>query len=69
MEKGPTIFKKSLKARTLKKVIPKNRYNKALFHVFLISIASSEETYEIFWGKKSQFSSQNLALYVNNLNL
>ena len=63
MEKGPTTFKKSLKVRTLKKVIPKNRYNKALFHVFLISIASSVENWEFFGGKKSQFSSQNLAHY------
>ena len=68
MEKGPKTFKKFLKVRSLKKVIPKDRYNKALFHVFLISIASSVENWK-FFGKKNTISiSKPSTLNVHNVN-
>ena len=52
-KKEPTTVKKSLKVRTLKEVIPKNRYKKATFDLFLIFIELALENKE-FSGEKSQ---------------
>ena len=66
-EKEPTTVKKSLKVRTLKEVIPKNRYKKATFDLFLIFIELAVENKEFSGEKFHNFTSKPCSLYVHNV--